>query len=481
MLLLKRAYQVFFFIGLFLIPFNSDIPDWLGFLGELSADSSPIFFLIGFLFLFCYQCIIGKLYFPVQSKTYRLFLLFLVAIIITTLINLPSIVEYYYKQTSGIYRFIRQFISVLISGVIFLYLFINVGRDYGIERFVLAVRKTFLYSFYIVFSYGMLEYAIIKLNLTFLTSILDLYGYLPFVEVKFTHYMERLSSITYEPPALGLYLITVSGFIFSYIFTSKKVTRFVPFALLMLLAILSKSRTALVVTILQAIAGVVFAFYKYKSFRNLFNKVLIFGSIALVVLLVFFGKPIYEAGLERIESLNFSKIDTKNNISAISNKSRIGIQLAMLEVFKEKPIFGTGWGQQFYESRHHYPTWATRNNFEFRLFYLNQDLKSFPPGYNLYFRILVETGIFGLFVFLFFLFSIVRTTLIVYKRGKELNFITLILLVNFTGLLLNWFQTDSMRIYGFWLSLAILILYKRHLDLKREDAEDDFSTQKEIE
>mgnify|MGYP003332648669 CR=1 FL=1 len=73
---------------------------------------------------------------------------------------------------------------------------------------------------------------------------------------------------------------------------------------------------------------------------------------------------------------------------ALSNKSRFGIQQAMFEVFLENPISGTGYGLQAFESWKKYPNWAKNNNWEFRLKYLNQNDKKFPPGYNLYLRIL---------------------------------------------------------------------------------------------
>lgn len=467
--LLKKAYQFFFILGIFLIPFNSDIPEWFSFLGEYSVDSSPFFFLIGIFILLIYQVFNGKIYFPVLSKTYFFFLVFLFFIILTTLFNLPHIYEYYFKATSGFYRFIRQFISVIISGVLFFYLFVNVCRDYGLERFVLLIRKIFLISFVFVFSYGVLEYSILKLNLLFLRPLLDLFSYLPFVEVKFSYSLIRLSSLTYEPPSLGAYLIIISGFIFSYILTSKKPIRFLPFVLLVILAIISGSRTAFVVIIAQTIAGIIFSYYKYFSFRKAFKKIAVLATLAGIAGVIFFWEPIYESSIEKIESLNFSRINIKTDESALSNKSRIGIQAAMLEVFKERPIIGTGWGQQTFESRFHYPVWATTNNYEFRLIYRNQLIRSFPPAYNLYLRILVETGIIGFISFMVFLYFVIKACYLTYINSSKTTYISIILLISFIGTFLNWFQTDSFRVYGFWLSLAILIIYTKSIVKKEEE------------
>jgi O-antigen ligase len=464
MILLKRSYQIFFIIGIFFLPFNSDVPKWLGFLGEYSADSSPIFFLIGFALLLAHQYFKRIIYFPFKSNVYSFFLLFFALIFISTLLNLPNILEYYFKQTWGIIRFLRQIISIIISGFIFFYLFVNVCRDYGSESVFLLIRKVFFISFIFVFSCGIIEFLIVTFNFNFLTPIINIYNYLPFVEVKLYYGVQRISSLTYEPPALGTYLITISGFMFSYILTSKKSTRYIPFLLVVLLAILSKSRTALVVVFLQAIAGVIFAYYIYPDFRKLFNKLMVAGSVLGIIFILFFGNVIYESVSERIESFDFSKTDYNSEDNSISNKSRLGIQLAMFETFKDYPVFGTGWGQQAYESRFHYPNWAIIDNYEFSSKYLNQREASFPPGYNLYLRILTETGIVGLTLFLLFLYSVFKTSFITFKKSKKDRYIAVALIICFVGLAFNWLQTDTFRVYGFWLCLALLIIYKKNID-----------------
>jgi|TARA_R110002020_G_scaffold133702_15_gene298360 O-antigen ligase len=462
----KKAYQIFFILGIFFIPFNSNVPKWFGFLGEYSADTSPIFFLIGFVFLLIDQIFKGKLYFPLKSNIYLLFVFFLGVLLLTTLINLPNILQYYFKQTTGIERFIRQMISILISGFIFFYLFINVGKDYGVKKFFLLIRKIFFISFIIVFSCGMFEYLIIVHRLSFLVPIYKLYNYLPFVGVSFSQTLQRLSSVTYEPPALGTYLISISGFMFSYILTSKKKKRFLPFVLVFLLAVLCKSRTALIVVLLQTIAGIAFAYYMFYDFRKIFNKILLYSTIIGLFSVVFYRNTIYQAISERISTLDFTKTDYSDKDNSVSNKSRLGIQTAMFETFKENPIFGTGWGQQAYISRYLYPRWATKQNYEFSTKYLNKEVKSFPPGYNLYLRILTEAGIVGFLAFLLFLYSVFKSTMYTFKKSKEQKYIAVALLICFIGLTINWFQIDSFRQYAFWLCLAMLIIYKKEINAR---------------
>lgn len=456
-------------LGIFLIPFNSNVPEWFGFLGEYSADSSPIFFLIGFVLLIVDQIFKRKFYFPLTSNVYSAFLFFLGILILTTLINLPDILGYYFKQTSGIMRFIRQMISILISGFAFFYLFFNVGKDYGAKKFFLLIRKIFLISFIIVFSCGMLEYLIVVQGINFLTPIYKLYNLLPFVRVSFSQTLLRLSSITYEPPALGTYLISISGFMFSYILTSHKRRRFLPFIAIVILAVLCKSRTALIVVLLQTIAGIAFTYYMFSDFRKIFNKALVFSFIIGLFVGFLYRDSIYQAVSARMASLDFTKTDYSSKDNSVSNKSRLGIQYAMFEVFKENPVFGTGWGQQAYETSHLYPRWATKENYEFSTMYLNKDYKSFPPGYNLFLRILTEAGIVGFLSFMLFLYLIFSSSIYTFRKSKGHKYIALALIISFTGLAINWFQIDSFRQYAFWLCLAVLIIYKKEMNARLDN------------
>ncbi len=459
-MLLKKAYHFLFFLGIFLIPFNSDVPKVFKILGEFGADSSPVFFLVAFVFLAVHQIFTKKIYFPFRSKIYLTFLLFFGVILLVTAFNLPQIIGYYLKFTTGIERFIRQLISIVMSSFVFFYVFINVGRDLGAIPFFKAVRKTFFISFIFVFITGALEFLIIS-GAGFLTPLLNGLDYLPFVKPEADFRLTRLSSLTFEPPALGTYLITVAGFMFSYILTSKKAIRYLPFLGVLLLAVLSKSRTALVVVVFQAAVGIVLSYYKYYGFRKSFNILAIVGVILMSLTFVVYNKQITETVSEKISSLDFTKMNNRTDKSSISNKTRLGVQVALFEVFKENPVIGVGWGMQAFETRYKYPFWAKNKNYEFPTKYQNKHLKSFPPSYNLYMRILTEAGIVGILFFGYFIFTLFRTSFRLYKNEKHITYLAIALIISFSGLLLNWFQIDSLRIYGFWISLAILILINK--------------------
>ncbi len=187
---------------------------------------------------------------------------------------------------------------------------------------------------------------------------------------------------------------------------------------------------------------------------NYAQKSFLVTGILITGVFIFNGDKITKSVESKIESLDF----LGNLNDNVSNKSRLGIQYASLQVFSAHPIVGVGFGQQSYYNRYHYPGWATKKNYEFSLYYRNPAEPSFPPGYNLYTRMLAETGIIGIGILFFLIYYSFKRAFIIFKSETDAKkILALILLISFVGLFINWLQIDTFRIYGVWLSLAILI------------------------
>ncbi len=434
----------------------------MGFLGEYSADSSPIFFLIAFALMGVSFLMGEKIYVPFKSSISLLIIVFSGVLFLSTLINIDHVLDYYFKHTSGLNRFIRQLASFIISAYIFLLLFCNVTNNIGTREAFLKIRKTMFLSLIIVFTAGAIEFSVIVLHINALTPILHLFDYLPFVEMNPDYNLQRVKSICFESPILAIYLITIIGFMFSYIFTSKyKVIKFIPFIAVLFLAIVSKSRTALVVIFIQILLGFIFSYLNYYKFRIFTKRLLIGGTILSIIALIFFHNAIFTKIESRLNSLDFSKLKYNPENNSISNKTRIGMQVAMFEVFKDHPLLGVGWGQQAFESRFEYPNWATKDNYEFDFYYENVDISSFPPGFNMYMRILAELGIIGLLIFGIFLLSIYIELYNIYINPKVAAYLSIALLISISGFIINWLQIDTFRMYGFWFSIALIIILRK--------------------
>ena len=443
-----KIANILFFVGVFFIPFNSF--SGLPFLGEYQNEAAAFFFISGFVLILLNGFKKG-VSIPYRNPIFQLVLVFVAWCFICTLLNSFTVFKSYFKLTSGINRFIRQYLSLILSSIVLFLFYWNVILKMDLKQILITVRKVFLASLIVAFVYGILETLIIVFKIPSVFPILNLFDYFPFLDVKV--FGDRISSVSYEVPFLAIYLITIAGWMFSYIYTSKGIMKFAPMFMVLFLTFFSGSRTGLLVIFIQLIVFLSILFYS-KQYRK---YALIFLSALLVILTILFvanSKTVTEEIAKKIESLNIKE----NLTESVSNKSRIGIQYASLQVFKEHPIVGVGFGQQTYHNRFFYPVWATTNNYEFNLFYKNQFLKSFPPGYNLYIRIMTETGIIGILIYLFIIFLIFRQLLTIIKnRKEEERVLAVVLFIGFLGLTINSLQIDTFRIYSFWIFLAILI------------------------
>jgi len=443
--MLKQLYTILFFLGLFFFAFNEfeGIPA----LGEFQNEAGAFFFLAGFVVLLLH----GKVGLPIKSPLFWLLIAFLLWCLVATLFNLPTVLNSYFKYTGGLNRFIRQYISLLLSCIVFFTLYWNVIKNMTVTDILLKIRKVFFLSLIVASAYGFIETVYVVFHIGPAYTILKLFGYLPFLEPKV--HVDRISSISYEPPFLAIYLITVAGWMFSYIITEKRWFKFIPGLAVLVLTYFSGSRTALLVIFIQL--GVFLSFlYKTPKYRKYIGYAAGFVVFAAIALLAYNAEKVIKSVETKLESLNF-KDNLANNVS---NQSRFGMQYASLKVWEENPVDGVGFGQQTYHSRHHYPGWATRNNYEFDLFYKNPKEKSFPPGYNIYTRLLAETGLVGTLIFIFIIYlSIKKSRFLARVKDGDEKVLAMILLITFTGFAINWLQIDTFRMYGFWLSLAVLI------------------------
>lgn len=445
---LKKGYTYLFFLGLFFFSFNSF--EGVNFLGEFNKESGIYFLLLGFVLLVLSK----KIYVPIKSSVFGIILLFLIWCVVCTVLNFSSVTNSYMKHTLGISRFVRQYLSLIISAFVVVVYYCNVLKSLSLEQILTKVRFTFLLSLIFTFTIGFFEtlagvFGIAAAQMPFL-----LFNYFPFFEK--TRFAERISAISYEPPFLAIYLITVSGWMFSYLITNKSkgiIFRIVPSLFVLFLTYFSGSRTALIVIMIQFLFFLLIT-TKRDVLIKYAQKAFLVTGVLVTVLFIFNGDKIIKSVETKIESLDF----LGNLNDNVSNKSRLGIQYASLKVFASNPIIGVGFGQQSYYNRYHYPRWATKNNYEFSLYYRNPAEPSFPPGYNLYTRILAETGIIGTAILFFLICYSYKRAIVIYRSEQnEKKILALILLISFVGLYINWLQIDTFRIYGIWLSLAILI------------------------
>lgn len=466
---MKKKYSlinivtILVFMGIFFLPFNSF--EGFDFLGEFSKDSCTIFFLLASIFLFLRAFLLGRLRVPIKNPLFHLLLIFYFWLIVSTLLNVPNISSYYFKQTSGFSRTIRQYLALFFSGIIFLLTYYNAFNNFNIKRLFFKVRRVIFYSFIVVSIYSIIEILILKFKVFSLEPVINLFNYFPFTDVHLDFRNYRISSVTFETPALATYLFFVAGWMFSYVVTGEGFKKYIPGLLTIVLALFSGSRAGLLIIFIQAIAFGYFLLKK-KKHQILFIRILKYSFLAVVLVFLVKGKTITNYIYE-----NATSFKIEDDVHAISNKSRFGIQYALFQVFLQNPIYGVGFGQQAFVSKNLYPPWATKDNWEFRLIYLNEDVKNFPPGYNIYLRILAESGFIGLLLFL----TLLSAMLFVAHKVSANNegphsLMAIVVFVSILGVIFNWLKMDTFRIFNFWINLALLFyLTKSGIKVYKDD------------
>lgn len=445
----RDIYTLLFLVSLFLIPFNSY--EGFSFFGEYRREGA-LFFILAGLFVVCIEIYYRKrIYLPQKTPILKILLIFLCWIVVCSLVNLPDILGLMMKGVSGPNRLFRQLVSLCLSLVVVPYFFFVVLNRFTIREILVKLRYVFFLSLIFTSVYSVFEIAIVFFKMGYLKPIHSVFDYVPFVMVKY-HDM-RISSITQEPPYFAIYLITLFGWMLSYIITGNRIYRFIPCIVVLVLAILSGSRTALVVITAQLIGFLlIMPLFGYTKLLKRFAVVIV--GIA-VVLLIISPKSVMSFVKERIDTVNFKKNLTEN----VSNKSRLGIQVATMKVFGDNPITGVGYGQQSYYNRFYFPSWSSTDNYEFRLWYKNPNRKSFPPGYNLYVRLLAETGVIGFLLFLSFLGILFYCSIKLLKNTNlETKVLGLISIISLFGFAINWLQIDTFRLFGFALCLVVLYI-----------------------
>lgn len=440
-------------LGLFFIPFNS----WEGIpqLGEYAKESAALFFLAAGTVIILKLLTVQKINIPYKHPIFLSLSLLVIWFFVSTVLNINEISNYYFKDTSGFKRFLLQFISLSIA-LFFFITFYNAFRTVDIWTIFKYIRKTFLISFIIVSIYSIIEIAILKFGLRFLTQTLYLFDYFPFTESWLDYKNFRISSVSFEPPALATYLFTIAPWMLSYILTHKNLLKYLPAILVFIFTFFSGSRAGIFIIVVQY-ALFFIALINFYKWQKYVVKAIVFIIFGVGVLVIANGKAITNYIVEKTTSFALDDED-----HTYSNRSRLGIVYANFQVFKHNPISGVGLGQQAFLAEDFYPAWAVKGNYEFEEKYLNPKVKSFPPGYNLYVRLLAENGIIGFILFL----VLIGVTLYfcvspILKKDKN-ALLYIICLISITGMLLNWLKMDTFRVFTFWFTLAFLIKLTKH-------------------
>ena len=295
-------------------------------------------------------------------------------------------------------------------------------------------------------------------------------------------YGDRIRSITGEASFLGMYIAFAYPWIVSYLFTEKKYTKKIIYALvviyMLLLVYLTKSRSAYAV-VMGEMALILFGVLIFD--KKKFNKVLVvIVTICCVASISSFNKlnsyivslkqennPVQEEVVDNGYNIDMSVGDVVQSLNSKTNHSniaRLGLQKSALNMGKANPIIGVGLGQfGFYADE--YIEDEARVSFEVQRWTNPEEVDFWPPAFALIPRIIGEQGFIGAAIFIAFLATTMIKFLIKYAKEKE-NTLEIFTMVSIVGVLVSTFNADTYGLPQLWILLGLMT----YLNNKKEES-----------
>ena len=340
------------------------------------------------------------------------------------------------------------FFPILLWGGILLISSLNsINLKYSFHEFRGEYLKQILLFLLIVnnikedYKYRYLIYAI--LLGCFFVSIYTIFGYFSSTAVEGA----RATGTYGSSSRLAMYFVFIVPLVFSiFLNTPKKLLRYVSLVLFLLSSfslILTFIRGAWIVCVVMVL---ILAFRKGKKTGF---------SISILALIMFASLLISSPyARDRIsQTIDFSS--GLNRILA----GRITLWKNSFKMIRDYPLFGVGYGPDIFNYPARYYNLTAIADFSPPTPSSQQQ----PDAHNFYIQIVVETGIIGLLVFLYFLFSFFRyifNSLNRAGKNREFLFTTVLIIFGmlFFGLVGYFYEDRNALFFWFFISLAASVV-----------------------
>jgi O-antigen ligase len=282
----------------------------------------------------------------------------------------------------------------------------------------------------------------------------------------------RVSGMAYEPAWLAGQIATVYlPWLFASLLTRLRVTRFkwlevilLGFALLLLLGTFSRGGLltavgATVLTLLFVGRAELRASWTWfvSGFQRGGNWLLRVGVVVLFVSALV-GASLFLSQKGYITRLFNTRAESVEDfIIENSAGGRAAYTIGALGAYDKSPILGVGLGASGFYIYDHLPDWALTTVPEIAR-QLNPENRLYPNPKNLYIRLLAETGLIGLFVFIAFLLSVLGDALRALQSKTTLG-----RTLGIAGIF-SWFAIalynvtqDSFATPNIWINFGILL------------------------
>lgn len=276
----------------------------------------------------------------------------------------------------------------------------------------------------------------------------------------------RVSGMAYEPAWLAGQIATVYlPWLFASLLTKVRVTRFkwlemtlLGFALALILATYSRgglltAGAALVLTFLLVGRRELGIAWDWFLQRNWLLRVGVIAALiaTLIGAGLFLGQKGYIARLFNSEAESVEEFIIENSAGA-----RAAYTAGALGAYEDHPITGVGLGASGFYIYDNLPDWAMTTVPEIAR-QMSPQNRLYPNPKNMYVRLLAETGLIGLFIFLAFLFSLLGDALIALKSDRVMmRYLGIAGLFSWLAVALYNVTQDSFATPNIWINFGIL-------------------------
>jgi O-antigen ligase len=137
--------------------------------------------------------------------------------------------------------------------------------------------------------------------------------------------------------------------------------------------------------------------------------------------------------------------------------ARAAYTFGALGAYNESPILGVGLGASGFYIYDHLPDWSLTTVPEIAR-QLSPETRLFPNPKNMYVRLLAETGLFGFFLFIAFLFSVLGDALRALQSKTYLGrYLGIAGIFSWFAIVLHNITQDSLATPNIWINFGILV------------------------
>ena len=178
--------------------------------------------------------------------------------------------------------------------------------------------------------------------------------------------------------------------------------------------------------------------------------------IALLIIGMIWGGVAFLAQQNYVNRLWTVRADSLSDYFVKTNAGgRFTYLWSAVQIFRQHPLLGTGFGSSGFYLYQNLPDWALSNLPEVSK-QLSPASSLYPNPKNLYLSILAENGIFGFVTFISFLFAILAQV-ITALRTEKLKLVGIAGLFSWTAILIYYFMQDSFAMAELWVNFGIIL------------------------